>query len=794
MIRIFRCEFIKIWRKPLFLFCVLAFLAANLLFLWYNGNSGLIPNSAYQKLSQEMAPLTEKERAEFISAQQERATALFALNQIDLLALEAADMQEYQIEMFRQEVPYMEQYREDYQNGAKPQYTESFEQEKLFWDEVAQDTVTQEDYQQFLADIQKKATNLSGVSIFAKPDGETYEQKSIQQTADQYKKLEHITVIPEQSQGLLRATEAVTTDFILLLLILLLSVLLVFEEKQKGLLQLTRSMPKGRQEAIISKIFVLIFSSAILTLVFWGSNLIYCALTLGLGDLFRSVQSVSFLIGCPYAFLVAGYLGVFVFSKWISYLIFGGSILLLCVLFRRITTVGFAAAAVYGIEAGLYFGLEPLSKYGFLRTFNVFNLIQTNNFYSTYSTVNISNEPFSAIFAVWIALAIVVILLLCFAVISWTVQKNMQTKAPLPRKRQKCLSLLHHTPAASVWKQEIYKLFIVNKAIILIPVFLILIFPSLTQRSVYLSPEELYYQNYMNHLSGELTVEKENYLQEENDRLNTAQAEIERIEHLYREKQITEIQRVQYEQPYQGVLTAKSAFDRVMQYYDHLKEQGGGYFVYDSGYTVLFQGNDMIYLAILLFGALCFSNLFSMELQKGTVKLIRTLPKGRTATVRCKVILSLMVCIVMAGIAYGMEVVSLDKSYGLGQWNAPISCLPGFSLLPSWLPIWGYTIISFVLKLIAVSGSILIVLLISARSKNGFIAILFSVFMLMFPLILYSMNVEYLQYFGFLTLAQAPSLLPMENGWIIVSLYLGLIALTTGFTLQTIKRRFENVM
>ena len=79
---------------------------------------------------------------------------------------------------------------------------------------------------------------------------------------------------------------------------------------------------------------------------------------------------------------------------------------------------------------------------------------------------------------------------------------------PLVQKIRKRFPKLRGTPAASVWVQEAYKLLIVNKGIVLILVFALLIFPKLAQQNVYLSTDELYYKNYMQILSGELTPEK----------------------------------------------------------------------------------------------------------------------------------------------------------------------------------------------------------------------------------------------------------------------------------------------
>lgn len=770
MFRLLRCEWAKVWKKPVFLTCIFAMLAVNILLLWYTGSNQSISHSAYQTVTKELSSLNGQERTKWIKAQQERASALYALEQIELLQAGAGSMSSYQIDLLMQENPNLEQYRAEYQNGAAPKYTGSFEAEKAFWDEIAQDSVTQEEYANFLTDVQKDADSLSGISIFADVEKESYEQKSIRQTADQYQKLSRLSVLPGQSKGILTATNAVSTDCILLLLLLLFVVLLVVNEKQKGLFPLIRSTPKGRQKTMAAKSVVFLCTSGLLTLLFWGSNLVYCALTMGLDRFFRPVQSIAFFIGGPYSISVAGYLLLFFLTKWVAYLIFGGSVLLISVVFDKVSAVGFVTAVVFGIEAIFYFGIAPLSPYRLLRILNVFNLMQTGRFYSTYSTVNIFGNPVSEVLLTWTVLASVGILLFLFAVLIYAWKKKVSSGTSLLQQIRKRFPKLRLRPSASLWRQETYKLLVVNKGILLALVFVCLIFPKITQHSDYLPPDELYYKSYMERLSGELTEEKEDYLQAEQQKFAEAQEEIVRIEQLYQDKKITEIQRVQLEQPYQSILNTQNAFSRVLQYYDHMKLQKDGTFLYDTGYLRLFQGNHAIYLALLIFCALCFSNLFSMELQNGAVKLIRTLPKGRSNTIRCKVVLSLFLCIGMTCAAYGMELFSIHEVYGLNQWSAPVSSIPLFSSLPSWMSLWEYVTITLALKLIAVISSTFIVLLVSSKSKNGLIAMLLSLFLLTAPVALSFMGLGYMQYLSFLPLTM-PDMLNEEYGKVLCMMY-----------------------
>ena len=139
MLSILRCETAKVWKKPFWLTCVFGLLAVNILLLWYTNNDYSFPASAYQKVAEELQDLTPDERSDFIEKQQERASALYALEQIDLIKAGMGELGETQITRLKEENPNLENYREEYQNGVTLQYANSIEEEKTLWDKIGAD-------------------------------------------------------------------------------------------------------------------------------------------------------------------------------------------------------------------------------------------------------------------------------------------------------------------------------------------------------------------------------------------------------------------------------------------------------------------------------------------------------------------------------------------------------------------------------------------------------------------------------------------------------------------------------
>ena len=68
---------------------------------------------------------------------------------------------------------------------------------------------------------------------------------------------------------------------------------LIFAEKDKKLFYITRSTKNGRLQSGIAKIAALFVHCTIITILFYGMNLIYAEITIGFGDLTADIQSVA---------------------------------------------------------------------------------------------------------------------------------------------------------------------------------------------------------------------------------------------------------------------------------------------------------------------------------------------------------------------------------------------------------------------------------------------------------------------------------------------------------------------
>lgn len=96
---------------------------------------------------------------------------------------------------------------------------------------------------------------------------------------------------------------------------LLLALILVRQERDSGLLSLTRSLPGGRLKTAIAKLAAFAASLLVVLMVLYEVNLAYCSVSFSLGPMNRTIQSVPALMRCTMQITVGQYLLQFLLAK-----------------------------------------------------------------------------------------------------------------------------------------------------------------------------------------------------------------------------------------------------------------------------------------------------------------------------------------------------------------------------------------------------------------------------------------------------------------------------------------------
>ena len=319
--RLSKFEFLKIITNKLFVVAFIILWILNLLFLnyqSYNESKNGIPYKAYKILETDLIGKNHKEKGEYINELYERAKAINIIYNIQSNAKSENQVIREYADSLREEND--ELYNKYYEESKNPawKYTGNCDTEWTFLEKIKNDYDKVSNYHGSLNDILASAETGQSVSIFKTKDEVSL--KSITKTAKTYKDMQSIKVNYEIGEGIKKISNTNLTDFFVLILIFIISTILITEEKEKNLFTIIKSTKNGNGKTIMVKIMTLFIGIFVICSLFYGTNYIYYFFTLGLGNIFATIQSIPLLMlstlkinVLEYLFILFGAKAIFVF-------------------------------------------------------------------------------------------------------------------------------------------------------------------------------------------------------------------------------------------------------------------------------------------------------------------------------------------------------------------------------------------------------------------------------------------------------------------------------------------------
>jgi hypothetical protein len=265
------------------------------------------------------------------------------------------------------------------------------------------------------------------------------------------------------------------------------------------------------------------------------------------------------------------------------------------------------------------------------------------------------------------------------------------------------------------------------------------------------SVQEQYYQDIMMQLEGELTDAKESLILSEQERYDEAFSEIERIDNLVTNGDISESVGDNLKATWYAVTYFYPSFERVLQQYQRICESGGN-FIYDTGYMYFFGRMNDDYLIDLLLLSLCiviaFSNTIAMEYQSGSWYLLSATYKGKRKIIYSKAVVCIIAVMGLSVIPLICRVVNLTSAYPLHGMDFAITDIPCYQNLPLSVPVLVFIILLLLSQIMSLIAVVLIVLAISHWRKNYIQTVFFAILILVVPLILKLLGFSFAGWFS----------------------------------------------
>lgn len=668
-------ELRKVLFSRIFSMVVAILAASNLLMLWMGTRPTSNQPSAqsYRQLAEELAVLDMEERGQLLEQELNQIDCLLQLSQYYQTIAWGASGNYAQA--YREENPELfEAYDQMYKDGSYSTRTGNLTTDYLLLSQLKNEYDTVAAYSEFLDDIQNKAEQLAGISIFQN-ESTGYDLKNIQLTAQAYSELKQVEIDYYPQKGLYTTLSYPFTDLFLLAGMLLIALLLVRQERDCGLLSLVRSTPAGRLKTALSKLAAFALSLLLVLTLLYGVNLIYCSAAFGLGPLERAIQSVPALIRCTMQITVWEYLGRFLLAKWAGAFVMGLWVMTAALMARHAITGWAGALALPLVMYGIREAIPATSRWNVIKYANLASLLQTNELLGNYRNLYWFTDPVGLPLVEWTAAVIYGII---FAAAFCLIFDKAQL-LPAPALSWN-LSLCHRTRATTVFREENRKLFLITGGVLVLLAYLGLgIYQGATSQS-YISSREIYYAYYMKELSGPLTQDSVQWFLDQGEEFAPMLETQQQVQNgqLTADALNLYIGLQEKYGVYQNILNTKIR--------GSLNYSSQPWIVYETGWLQLFDLNNSADLQDCLYAGLacsiCFGGLFSMEQKGGMLEILCTTPLGRRKTVRTKLTVAAFAAVIVGLESLIPHIWQVLRDYGLQAIFAPACYIQEFSSLP----------------------------------------------------------------------------------------------------------------
>lgn len=729
-------ELCKVWKRKAFLVSMAVLFAGNLFLLWYQNIPAEEepPLSAYRAFSEDIDGMSEEEKNRYVEQLYEKINNIGVVFEFVSYQNLTEEMRGRYTDMLENKYPgIVEQYYDEAMRGDYLRYTASYDMERQFIEEQYRELKKVSGYQTFLEEVAEQTGILSGISIFRTGNGDSFSERNIKKEAEDYGKISGVTTEFYPSRGVVTAAENTASDLILFAAVLLFATAIIMEEKERGMFGVIRACSGGRGRCIFAKLSALLIHSVSIVVIICGSNLVFAACTLGIGNPFRSIQSVAPYMETAFQITVMDYILLSWMTKALLLFGLGALLLFIAMKARYVFWIYLTGVLLLGTGVLCYRLIPAWSSWSWLKYLNLFALFKTEMIYGRYLNLNLAGVPVARALCQMIAVITVVILSAAVSVVSF-----VRTSPAEKRVSHLRFSFSRHM-ARTPMGHESYKILIMNRAAFLLALVAAAVGCRRLSTDYQLSSAETYYKSLMLSLEGELTEEKKELYDREQARYDAAFAGLEEVERLLAEESIGEEQADMMKLPHYQVLAFYPAFERVERQMAWLNAHGGS-FVYDTGYRYLFGvGDDAMteYILFMLGLLLAFGNVIACEYRYGTPRLLACTAVGKKRIWEAKVKLCTSATAVAFLFVWMFRLIAVQKSFPLHEWGSALRQVTGFESFGLNIPIWAGVLLLFLVQLAVLGITALCILFLSAVLKNYPAVLFLGSLLFVLPVVLY---------------------------------------------------------
>lgn len=568
-----------------------------------------------------------------------------------------------------------------------------------------------------------------------------FSERNIRKTERDFVFSEGLQLTLANEQAIQELCSYSVTDYFLLGFMAVL-VLVIYEERKKGLWEYVFVTKSGRKSLAILRVGILLLGSLFITGLLYLQDILLSGYYFGgLGDLDRAAQSNPIFENVTISVSMRSCLLLIMLCKVLAAAVFGMLLWLLISNAKHITITFLVFGAVIFGEYAAYTQIGAYSPLKFLKYVNLFSCLNSQEQIGAYLNLNLFGYAVgsfalmcSVFFCLLVALAVLMI---------WT-GKRRPFAIRESRMLQKLLGQITRGRHCSMVLHELYKLFVCQKLWIAAVLFLFCTYEMTKPQQVYFDYANTLYNQYMEKLSGDVTEEKASYLQNElqlwQGKLEQCKAELEA--HYNRKHVLSDRQLKALEDKIENLEIGYNVTEELIETAEQLAaKKAAGYtvsFVNNTAYEMC-MGTDGVKeagkdtLLLLGFMILIVAPLWPYDTQSGMQPAIWTMKNGRKKQSRVKKGIALGWAFISTTVIGMSRLLKIHAEYRFTSLGTDVQSLVMFRDFSWQISIGSMLMLLYLVRVLIAMLMAMLVLYLSKRTPNCAISIVISSIVLLVP-------------------------------------------------------------
>lgn len=600
-----------------------------------------------------------------------------------------------------------------------------------------------EDYPELLdAVIERAEKNLSSLSYMG-ISGDSFTSRYQRRVIGLYEELrDTVTIRAEYTRGWEEYFSYHTVDIFVFFMLVMLGSLMFAQEKQSGFLPVLRTAKNGRAKTAAAKVLTMLLLSCVFTLLFTVTTFAVFGLRLGYSSPANALQSLSVFTYSPERITIGTYFLYTIGLKLLTFAVFSLVLLVLSVLFYNYVLIYLAGLGVFGISFVLY-SIRYVDANNLFRNLNFVTSAAVLPLFERYRALNFFGAVIGFVPAMLVLFPC--LLLLCAGLtvfffargtngirIGWldgvaaffmtAAAKVRRAFAGIAEKAGRRPSKTR-TYSSSLILAECYKTLISSRFwVLVLAILCVKVWYSARIHEPSKSYADAVYREYMTELEGELTEDKLAYLADERASITDTLSRQKTMQEAYLNDEISFEEYHDYLSEYNYAYSRDELLRVIEDHAAYLRNKEAetgvrGWFVYDTGWKKLYQGDADLFLYVsllLLFVGSFAAEYVSKSSSGGFAQVLRSTKNGRHKTFSAKLVSSGTIAMMLAILTVTVDIVTVFRGYEMPAWDAPLCSIETFSAVSGIVTVGQYLCLFVLLRLAA---ALLLTFLICALSE-----------------------------------------------------------------------------